>query len=97
MRMLQLLSMADLQDAAQAEAHHSCADGGQPGAPSGWCVTRPSPLNRERGMLWSLYQNHLASCHICQHFFYENIVNKNIYICMDQIAQRTLANIKNVQ
>lgn len=34
-------------------------------------VTRPSPLYRERGMLWSLYLNHSASCHICQHFFYE--------------------------
>lgn len=43
-------------------------------------VTRPSPFDRERGMLWSLYLNHLASCHICQHFFYENIVNKNIYM-----------------
>lgn len=74
----QLLGMACLR-APRRLARRSTAGGA---AWRAWRlgVTRPSPFDRERGMLWSLYLNHLASCHICQHFFYENIVNKNIYM-----------------
>lgn len=62
-----------------------------------WCNSSFTIIEGERNVVEFVPKSFSIVSYLPTFLLRKNIVNKNIYICMDQIAQRTLANIKNVQ